>query len=158
MYFHSGSDEIFWAAERLCARDPLLPQEQHRHLAGGLTILIMVLMVIQILIIGWCSMAMVMVKKGCVIIYRLNWFRSRTRPILLFFSFATTGTSLPSRYWIDHLSSKKNTTSRCWFSFWCQDIPITLYHGSLSSQDPLAEVNMFTGMSKFAKIAWSLTR
>ena len=31
-------------------------------------------------------------------------------------------------------------------------------HLSVETQDPLAEVNMFTGMSKFAKIAWSLTR
>ena len=32
------------------------------------------------------------------------------------------------------------------------------YRDITAFKDPLAEVNMFTGLSKFAKIAWSLTR
>ena len=31
----AGPDEMFWGAEPVCARDPLLSQELHRHLAGG---------------------------------------------------------------------------------------------------------------------------
>ena len=31
----AGPDEMFWGAEPVCARDPLLSQELHRHLVGG---------------------------------------------------------------------------------------------------------------------------
>ena len=52
-----------------------------------------------------------------------------------------------------YLSSNTDAVVGFSFLYWWQ----TNYL-SVETQDPLAEVNMFTGMSKFAKIAWSLTR
>ena len=52
--------------------------------------------------------------------------------------------------------SKKQTLFRFLDLFCSMECPsLYLY---ILPQDPLAEVNMFSGLSKFAKIAWSLTR
>ena len=103
----AGPDEMFWGAEPVCARDPLLSQELHRHLAGG---------------DHYCSPHATLWSWIChptsactrmsnvqhVIqnphhhsldhLIRSRWFQSRTRQTWLSSSSATTETSRPSRW------------------------------------------------------------
>ena len=94
---------------------------------------------------------------------RLSWFQSEMRPSLSSSFSATTGTSLPSRsdnIWAVTSNNREITCVKNYvFHTRWTPLPSALsVSNGESVQDPLAEVNMFTGMSKFAKIAWSLTR